>query len=194
MHTTMLRSSWILRVLLFAVVGSFGCADAPVPPAPTASCTGPRCSCGTGNVCRCTMDGDCNVACGLTGCSLSCDATAKCNASGDGPVDITCTAAADCKGHGGDGSDITCSDTSHCDLKAGDDSTASCEDTAVCKINIGLRGNVQCLGAADCDIKCDGACVVTCMTTGRCAVNCGADDAGIAAETCADGRVVCGGC
>jgi hypothetical protein len=176
-----------------ALVGCGSDAAPPLPP-PTATCTGPTCLCGAGNLCTCTRDGDCNVQCGSAGCALACDETSKCMATGTGPVSITCTDNTDCKGQGGDDSAVRCSGDSDCDLKAGDDSTALCDGASKCKINIGLRGDVQCLEMADCDIKCDGDCTVACATTATCMVNCGAGDAGIAAETCPDGRIVCGGC
>ena len=186
--------SAVLMLALTGVLGA-GCGSDPVAPPPlTSRCTGGDCACVGANVCTCNLDTDCNVACGVEGCSLSCDATSKCNASGEGAIAIACADDADCKGNGGDDSTIVCSDTSNCDLKAGDDSSARCEQNAECKINIGLRGSVQCVDDASCDIKCDGACDVTCATTARCLVNCGTDDAGVAGEVCPDGRTVCGGC
>jgi hypothetical protein len=184
----------LLTLLIASLVGVVGCGSDPAPPPLTSTCTGGDCACVGANECSCRLDDDCNVTCGVAGCSLACDGTSKCNANGEGAIAIECADDADCKGNGGDESTIVCTDTANCDLKAGDDSSARCEQTAECKINIGLRGSVQCVDDASCDIKCDGDCSVTCATTATCSVNCGTDDAGIAGQACPDGRIVCGAC
>lgn len=141
-------------------------AAADAGPLVSRTCSGPTCTCATGESCtfscgnsKCSATAatgsKLDIRCSNGGCDVTCSGTAVCDVTGrNGDVEFTCRDQSTCTLSGGIG-DLTtvCENSARCSYDRGSGSLdAICRDTAVCTVESqGDACDIACAATATCD-------------------------------------------
>lgn len=128
-----------------------------------------------GDRCECADDDRCEYACGVPGCTA------------------TCQSLSDCEGSCVDGCDLSCADVSTCTLDCDDACTVTCQRLSTCDVACGAGCDVTCEDASTCTVRMVSG-VARCARVSTCDVRCTTPTGEVAATDCGGGTWGCGEC